>query len=265
MALVRRVSFDTKGMEIKSKGGEEDAGQFVGYASTFGNWDDVWPMPERPVKGAFLKHLPKFVKRGFIAAHHQWGANPVAMVKDADEDDYGLLLEADFHSTQAAQDVRTIMSERLQAGKSVGLSIGYIVLEDEYVEEGRLLKEIELFETSFVNVPANPKADATMVKDREALAGLSFDTHIETVLEAVKDVQTRSRQILALREQKGKRSLGADAKSRMEGLIEQLNTCQGQLKELLTETDTKAVDGAAILAAKLNLARVEARLNGVDV
>jgi HK97 family phage prohead protease len=259
-----RVSMDTKDMEIKAKGGEEGAGTFKGYASTFGNWDDVFPVPERPVKGAFQKYLGKFIDTGFIAGHHKWQDNPVAMVKAAEEDDYGLKLTADFHSTQAAQDIRTIMAERLDAGKSVGLSIGYIVHADEYVEEGRLLKEIELFETSFVNVPANPKANATVVKDRDALAGLPFDTHIETVLVAVQGVVERASQIKDLRKEKG-RTLGTTAQDRLNVLLRELDACKSNLDDMLKVGDeSEAMDIASqLIEARKRFALLELELNEV--
>jgi hypothetical protein len=73
-------------------------------------------------------------------------------------------VKADFHTTQDAQAARTVVKERLARGKSVKLSIGYEVLLDEYVPEGRLLKDIKLYEWSIVTVPANPQAAVTGAK-----------------------------------------------------------------------------------------------------
>src|SRR5690349_3548348 len=120
---------------------EDGSGSLKGYASTFANWDSV---KERPVKGAFTPHLADFLKDGFIAVGHDWSALPIATPTEAHEDDIGLYLDTSFHSTPMAQAARTVASERIARGKSVKLSIGYEVLQDEYTSEGRLLKEIKL-------------------------------------------------------------------------------------------------------------------------
>lgn len=140
---------------------EEGNGAFTGYASVFGVLDR---QGEIVMPGAFAKTLADFERDGFITIGHDWDCLPLASIKSAREDQKGLWIEAEFHSTPEAQACRTVMRERLARRKSVGLSIGYWVRDDERTREGRLLKELALAETSIVTVPANPAAGASSAK-----------------------------------------------------------------------------------------------------
>lgn len=146
---------------------DEGPGSFSGYASTHGTKDLA---DEIVCKGAFNKHLEKFLAEGFGAVGHDWNGLPVATPRTAHEDAKGLFTEFDFHSTEEAQKARTYVRERLERGKSVGLSIGYTVKDSERTKDALLLKEIELFEVSIVTVPCNPQANATGVKSAETKA-----------------------------------------------------------------------------------------------
>ncbi len=136
-------------------------GSFTGYASVFGNTDR---QNEVVVKGAFAATLPGFLKDGFGALNHEWSTLPIATISEAREDDRGLWVKGQFHSTPDAQAARTIVRERLERGKSVGMSIGYRVNDDEFKEAIRYLKDVDLFEVSLVSVPANPEAQLAAVK-----------------------------------------------------------------------------------------------------
>lgn len=137
---------------VKSQ--DRGAGGFSGYVSTW-TLDSVG---DQCVKGCFAPHLRKFVESGFVALGHDWNSPPIGVINDAKEDDYGLWIDVGFHSTPQAQAVRQVMNERLQRNKSVSLSMGYQVLKDEYKGTIRLLKDVEIFEASVVNWPANQAA-----------------------------------------------------------------------------------------------------------
>ncbi len=92
-------TFDAHDIKISTEG----SGELAGYASTFSNFDSV---RERVVKGAFAATLPQFLKDGFIAVGHSWDSLPIATPLEAYEDDHGLFVRAEFHSTTAAQDAR---------------------------------------------------------------------------------------------------------------------------------------------------------------
>jgi HK97 family phage prohead protease len=137
------------------------SGSFSGYASVFGNRDR---QGEIVLKGAFADTLPSFLKDGFGALNHEWNSLPLATISEAREDERGLYVEGQFHSTPNAQAARKIMQERRERGKSVGLSIGYKVRDDEQTKDARLLKKLDLYEISFVSVPANAEAQVTAIK-----------------------------------------------------------------------------------------------------
>jgi HK97 family phage prohead protease len=145
---------------------EEGSGGLQGYGST---WDNLDLAGEIVVKGAFSKTLDRFKEAGFIALGHDWAGLPVATIADAHEDGKGLFVQGEFHSTDEAQKARTYVRERLERGKSVGLSIGYSVKDSERTKDALLLKELDLFEVSIVTVPCNPLANATAVKGAKAV------------------------------------------------------------------------------------------------
>jgi HK97 family phage prohead protease len=150
---------------------DTDSGEIAGYASTY-DWDSVG---EKVVPGAFSEHIGDFLMHGFVAAGHDW-TTPIGVPVEAYEDEKGLFVRARFHSTQHAQDVRRVIRERMDAGKSARLSIGYEVLQDEQTDEGRLLKKIRLHEWSYVTVPANGAAMILASKSGEG-STLGFNEH----------------------------------------------------------------------------------------
>jgi HK97 family phage prohead protease len=142
----------------------DDTGSFELYAAVFGNIDR---QDDVIIAGAF-KNLDKFVTDGWGALNHVQCDLPVAWIETAVQDEHGLKVTGRFHSTPEAQACRTVIQERMAAGKSVKCSIGYLIV-DAAVEtrDGRtvrLLKAIEVFEFSFVNLPANPEAGVLTAK-----------------------------------------------------------------------------------------------------
>lgn len=241
-------------------------GWFSGYASTFANFDRV---NERPVRGAFAKHLPTFLRDGFIGSDHVWGfTKSIATIADAHEDDHGLLIaRAEFHTTADAQAARTIAQERQARGKSVSLSIGYRVLADEYEEGGgRLLKEIELYEVSLVTVPANPLAIVTTTKDGPP-AGLTFADQTDMVLAAIADYAHRVTGLIDLRSVKEGRRISAATAAKIRAVLEALDglgPVRKELEALLAEADPDAAK-ALLYPIYLDFLKEEARRNGVPI
>jgi HK97 family phage prohead protease len=190
-----------------------NAGEFSVYAAVFNNIDRSKEIIE---PGAF-KNLPDFVSDGWGTVNHEWEDLPVAMVDSAVQDAKGLLITGRFHSTGDAQDVRTVVRERMDAGKPVKCSIGYKVTDDEMRDvEGqrvRVLKGIELYEFSFVNMPANPMAEVVGVK--------SWADDYEKAVVALKEGRILSR----------------SNRERLAKLKERMAQACADLEELLTETD----------------------------
>lgn len=205
-----------------------DEGVFEGYCSTFGNVDRA---NEVVVKGAF-RNLDSFLKDGFVALNHDWNAAPIATIEDISEDDRGLKVVARFHSTEQAQEVRKIILERMDRGKSVGLSIGYVVTDDEYTQDGiRLLKGINLFEFSVVTVPCNPHALVTQ--------GKTLSDQTAETLTVVEDLANRFKELAELRKSQNRRPLGTKAVETVAAVVEALEKVHDELQGLLDEAAPK--------------------------
>ena len=142
----------------------DETGSFVMTAAVFGNVDKGGDVIS---PGAF-DNLAEFAKEGWVALSHDQKALPIAIVDTANQDASGLQISGRFHSTEFAQECRTVFRERMQAGKTVKASIGYVTNDESYERVGgkqvRRLKALSLYEVSFVNLPMNPLAYVRSVK-----------------------------------------------------------------------------------------------------
>lgn len=160
-ALTGRKTF------VLTKAAIDAAGTLTGYGAMFGNRDDGGDII---VKGFFAGVLDDFLREGFISWGHDWNV-PCAMPTKAVEDDYGLAIEATFHSDPESQRYRTIAAERLANGHTMGLSIGYEIAAGgaRQTTGARYLTKAErLFEVALAMVPMNRAAGATDVKTQKA-------------------------------------------------------------------------------------------------
>lgn len=215
-------------------------GELTGYGSTFGNVDQGGDVI---LRGAFEAALPDFLYRGFVPIGHDWMGLPVASIADAKEDDNGLFFRAEFHSTPAAQEARTVVRERLERGKFVGLSIGFLPDYDEGVsvrEDGvRVISKIkELAEVSIVTVPMNRLAGVDVAKsdDGRPVSSLPLLDHAEWVLARTGELIERSHDKSAYRLKEG-RTLSAANRTRLAGISEQMREAAQSLDGILAETD----------------------------
>ncbi len=161
-----------KEFSVELKSIDESTGSFELYCAVFGNVDfqnDVI------LPGAF-KNLQDFVVTGWLAFMHDVRALPLALIDTATQDSHGLKITGRFHSTFSAQECRKVMQERLAAGKKVRCSFGYRVIDAAMElrngEAVRLLKALEIYEASIVNMAANELAGVTRVKSTDNLIGL---------------------------------------------------------------------------------------------
>lgn len=233
---------------IDLKDFKNEDGEFTGYCSVYGVVDRA---NEIVAKGSFI-NLNEFLTDGFVAIGHDWDSLPIASIKAWDDDDYGLKVTVDFHSTPKAQEARQFVLERLERGKSVSLSIGYRVLADEYNTEGiRILKSIELFEFSVVNVPANPKAVIVSSK--------SFSDEASQLLADLSSFVTRAKELETLRANDN-RLIGEKAISEITSVKEAVESALSDLSTLIT---TQKLKGKAsidsVLLAKTELQRLKAK------
>jgi HK97 family phage prohead protease len=157
-------------------------GRLSGYASVFGGVDSYG---DTIVKGAYKNTIPQFLKDGFIPWGHDWSGYPVATPDKAREDDHGLWIEAQFHTDPESQRARQLVAERMERGKSMGLSIGYQAKGFDFQEidghQVRRLLDIELMEVSLVMVPADAAARVVSVKGKRRLSRGQLEAVITTL------------------------------------------------------------------------------------
>lgn len=144
--------------EIKEVSGKE----IIGHGSVFGNVDlggDV------VLPGAFKRTLAAHRKAGTMPAmlwqhDHE---KPIGVWHEMSEDGDGLFMRGEFADTAEGRDARTLA--KMKAVR--GLSIGFRLMEFDFDRDGnRLLKEIDLWETSVVTFPMNPAAQIEAVKSQ---------------------------------------------------------------------------------------------------
>lgn len=148
-----------------------DAGEFCGYASTFGSIDLGGDVVE---KGAYKKTLIESKGRIPILDHHD-PTRQIGWNIEAHEDERGLFVRGllDFNVT-AARERHSLMKMAQNIGGRTGLSIGFRVIKEEpdrIRPEIRRLKEIQLMEYSVVTFPMNRQAGVVSVKAKEELIG----------------------------------------------------------------------------------------------
>lgn len=245
------MELDTGFVEYKLSGDVKDGG-FTGRAAGIGNMDRGGDVI---APGAFTDAIAGFLKNGSILVGHDWEGVPVAMPTDCHEEGSALMLGAKFHSTEEAQNVRTVVEERQKANLSVGLSIGFTVAKGgmAYFENGdallafceqanikvdrnsvagykgycRLVTKIaELFEVSIVTVPMNPACYVTRVKSTfggdGSLVKASLNDHFETVLAAVDGLTARIKRYSDMVQAKGDRPVSEDRLAQADSLYSAL-------------------------------------------
>jgi len=262
------MNFKQLSCQIKTS---DEAMEFEGYGSTFGNIDRVGDIV---VAGAFKDTLPAFVEKGLFLWQHS-SREPVAKPKKAQEDAKGLFVMGKISDTATGRDAYTLMKD----GVIQSMSIGFDVLDAEKLTPenigsycstdgvdmhrlelafrwGYALKKIELYEISLVSVPANELAEITRVKDGSG--GRTFDDHSVAALAAVKDWAERTAGIRELRMAKGE-ELPEESRTRIRALLTGLDEVQAALKGVLADPEQVA-DPLEVLQARAKFLEIESRL-----
>lgn len=148
---LKQLALDTE-IKAESNGNERT---FEAYASVFGNVDND---NDIIVKGAFtetiLKRTPKLAYQHDIK-------KLVGVVKEIKEDETGLLIKGEFLNTPLGDQVY----EEVKAGAINQMSVGFRTKDSDFDGKGqRIIKDVDLFEVSFVTFPANESARVTSVK-----------------------------------------------------------------------------------------------------
>lgn len=227
---MRKTLYTDMKFEVQTDDG--GPGRFAGYAVTYGQ-----PLISGDVVkfGAFDQSLDGFLLRGALLSQHDWDKTPVGMFTSAKSDDHGLWLEGVWHSTEDAQTSRTIAQERIAAGKSVALSVGFLLDEYEPVDAKNKFGPVvvtngTLLEVSLVGVGNDPNATLTQVHGLRDGPN-TFAQHSEAVLEAVGDFVQRARDLRELRAADG-RALSETNMARLQDLAESAEQYAMAVREL---------------------------------
>jgi HK97 family phage prohead protease len=239
---------------LETKAGK-DGPEFSGYVSTFGNIDagaDV------VLPGAFDRTLKERTFRPLLWGHQQ-STPPIGTEKSLVPDSKGLLGTWELIDTQLGQDVY----KALKRGALRSMSMGYVAVDAEFDSDVRKLIDVELLESSLVNIPMNDAAVITAVKSRQSIIGpapevndsstesqpqLKFAEHVDRVTADIAGLLARAEDIAALRAGDG-RNLSAEKFSQLKGLRAGLD----ELLRLENPTNDAAVGDA--LRLRLAIAR----------
>ena len=159
------MEFKTLSLELKA----DDAGIVEGYGSVFGGVDSYG---DKIVPGAFAASIA--ARKPKMLWQHRMD-KPIGVWDEVAEDGKGLRLKGRLASTAQAQEAR----ELVKMGAMDGLSIGFRTLSDQMEGNVRLLKQIDLWEVSFVTIPADAAATVTGIKS------LATEREIEDALRSI--------------------------------------------------------------------------------
>ena len=177
---LERKNFD---LEIK---GIDEKGEFVAYASTFGNTDLVNDVVE---KGAFIKSLQNRPAEEVLMLWQHDTSEIIGEWKDMKEDEHGLLVKGQLFidDIQQAKEAFFLMKKKLIKK----LSIGFKIVNKAWEGGKRMLKEVDLLEVSVVTFPANPEASILGVKNMK-------DMTIRDLERCLRDVGLSNKQAKAV-------------------------------------------------------------------
>lgn len=164
-----------KSVTVKFKTDGLAEGEFIGYASVFGNKDSYGDVV---VKGAFATTLAEWARKG-VPIPLLWGHNTadpdfnLGEIVEASEDEHGLKVHGrlDMESPKSAQTYRLLKSGRVNQ-----MSFAYAIVDGAYIEpisdDGTIswrdayfeLKELDLYEVSIVPIGANQETEILAVK-----------------------------------------------------------------------------------------------------
>lgn len=241
-----------RSFEVKAQDAKAEGNTIAGAASVLGVMDRSWAK-DVMCPGCFDGALEGFRRNGFVPSGHDWSdfGKIVAAPTLIEQRGNRIYCEAKFHSTQYAQDVKTVCAERIAEGLSIGLSVGFTIAEDgaqwfnsgedlmawakgkgfdmglfdgeiaSYKDDCRAVHTVaELYEYSIVAVPANPRAVADGLKNFFN-GRVSLDSRLDAVCAAAGQVTAELDRVKRMREADG-RSLSEARKVQAREVAERL-------------------------------------------
>lgn len=242
-----------KAVDIDGDGG------FEGYGAVYNNRDlggDV-------MRPGSVKNVDALVREGFIGLNHGWDDLPIGMITDARQDTHGLWIQTAYHSHEKAQMARRVAMERLDAGKIVGLSIGYSIQPNGargLADGSRELLAVDVHEVSQVNAAMNPSAMIDVAKSATSYADQY--RRASGSLAELEAFVSRSSSLADVRVKEG-RVLSSANRSRLATLLEALTAVRSDIEKLLRDTEPdKSLDATVLLTDYLKLS---AQANGLEL
>lgn len=162
--------FKSFAAEFKAKEDKDGSLLIEGWASTraVDSYDDI----VEPT--AFSNTIKRFLDdRPLLLWMHGWDSVPIGKILDAKIKDDGLWVEAKVLTTGEGEDIITLIKE----GVLKSFSIGFRMLKWKYDEDTKIrtITELDLYEISVVNVPANPFAVFSVAQSKNIqLKSLTF-------------------------------------------------------------------------------------------
>jgi len=159
----KALKFDDSNVNLENR-------TFMGYASTFGNVDEVGDIIER---GAFKKSIKERGPSGSNQIKVLWQHNePLGIPMKMYEDENGLYVEGKVSKTRLGDEALELMKDGVVDKMSIGFSIPKGKMEYDEKSGVRKIKEVKLFEFSPVTFPANEQASITGMKSLEGKLAL---------------------------------------------------------------------------------------------
>lgn len=237
---------------IKSELVEDGAGMVKGYASTFDREPDAYGDVVAP--GAFAKSLERWKELNEEGKYIPllWGHDTddpksnIGRVIEAKEDERGLFIVAEFDvDNEKAQYVRKLVQE----GRVYQFSFAYEIHDQAPVElengfKANELRDLELFEVSLVQIPANQHATVEEVKSdgvielKPRIEGLT-DEQREEFTKAVAEAAHNG---LEIGLKAGRRNSAKDA-DELRSIADMAAQIQEVVNGLLTDGEAEATDG----------------------
>lgn len=248
-------------------------GQFIGYASAFGNKDSYGDIVE---PGAFTKTLAEWEASGSTIPV-LWGhdmADPFANiggVMAAEQDEKGLKVTAqlDLDNPKAAQVYKLVKGGRIDT-----MSFAYGVRDSESKDDAEHLLDLKLYEVSIVHVPANDAAQILAVKSAAdalaAKAGRTISAKNESTIRAA--VESLNSVLASLDTQDGKSATDGGRKNQDEKTSDTATAKAGASDEeplgakssALAEESKSGSSSVARLAAELHIYALNGAQEGVQ-
>lgn len=130
---------ETEHLRLDIPSDDNPTGSFSGYANVKGYLDSYGTIM---ADGCYVSCIPELLKNGFIPDTHGIDSgmfavptlnNTLGFFSDAKEDEKGLWVKGEFYDTQRAQEARKQIMQRLEAGCTMGLSVGFNAVDYEVI------------------------------------------------------------------------------------------------------------------------------------